>query len=118
MVPVPGSIQRHRPGEQLHPVVCQYFRYIYIYGNEYLLIWVNHRKVAIEVTIHGSHGPSLMGLIHTFQHPPQSELPAQRSSRLNKKEHTQPPQTQLATGDVEYGRPLVKMSANWEVVGT
>jgi hypothetical protein len=46
-----------------------------------------------------------VGLIHIyFNTPPQSELPAQRSFRLNKKkkEHTHiPPQTQLATGDVE-----------------
>jgi hypothetical protein len=49
-----------------------------------------------------------MGLIHIFQHPPQSELPAQRSCRLNKKkEHTHgSPQTQLATDDVEAGAKL------------
>jgi hypothetical protein len=52
----------------------------------------------------------LMGLILLYSNtPPQSELPAQRSSRLYKKEertHMSPPQTQLATGDVEAGAKL------------
>jgi hypothetical protein len=54
-----------------------------------------------------------MGLIHSHSNIlPQSELSAQRSSRLNKKErkkkdHTHvPPQTQLATGDIEAGAKL------------
>ena len=45
-----------------------------------------------------------MGLHYTYSNtPPQSELPVQRSCRLDSKriKHTSPPQTQLATGDVE-----------------
>jgi hypothetical protein len=55
----------------------------------------------------------LMGLIHSyFNTPPQSELPTQRSYRLDTKRstntqtHTSPPQAQLATGDVEAGVKL------------
>jgi hypothetical protein len=50
-----------------------------------------------------------MGLILLYSNtPPQSELPAQRSSRLDMKRrtHTSPPQTQLAAGDVEAGAKL------------
>ena len=51
-----------------------------------------------------------MGLTHIHQYPPQSELPAQRSSRLENKESTHrddtPPQPQLATCYVEAGAKL------------
>ena len=50
-----------------------------------------------------------MGLIHTYSNTlPQSEPLAQRSYRLDAKRstHTSPPQTQLATGDVEVGAKL------------
>jgi hypothetical protein len=53
------------------------------------------------------HGPNT----HKLQHPPQSELPAQRSYRLDTRKEVQthtssPPQSQLATGDVEAGAKL------------
>jgi len=54
-------------------------------------------------------GPPVWADTPTLQHPPQSELPAQRSSRLDKKErstHSTPPQAQLATSDVEAGAKL------------
>jgi len=48
-----------------------------------------------------------MGLLLIYSSTPsQSELPAQRSYRLDimkRSTHTSPPQTQLATGDVEAG---------------
>src|SRR6185312_7007424 len=95
-----------------------------------------------------------MGSIYSNT-PPQSELPAQRCSRLDNKKANTPPQSELPTQrcarrdkkrvqkeykgqipprshnsppatlrldrnseKVDEGRPLVKMSANWEVVGT
>ena len=61
-----------------------------------------------------------MGLNHTHQHPPQSELPAQRSSRLDNKESTHrantPPQPQLATCYVEAGAKL-RESRGGEALG-
>src|SRR6185312_5833245 len=66
--------------------------------------------------------------------PPQSEQPMQRCSRLDKmrvqleykgqippRSHNWPPATlrlDRNSEKVEEGSPLVKMSANWEVVGT
>ena len=50
-----------------------------------------------------------MGLHYSYSNiPPQSELPAQRSCILDLKRisHTSPPQTPLATGDVEAGAEL------------
>ena len=51
-----------------------------------------------------------MGLTHIHQYPPQSELPAQRSSRLDNKESTHrdntPPHAQLVTCYVEAGAKL------------
>ena len=52
-----------------------------------------------------------MGLILIYSNiPPQSELPSQRSSQIGHErkevQHTSPPQTQLATGDVEAGTEL------------
>ena len=57
------------------------------------------------------HVPLYM-VSHIHQHPPQSELPAQRCSRLDKKrvqieyKWLIPPQSQLATGYVEAGAKL------------
>ena len=54
-------------------------------------------------------GPPIWADTHTPT-PPQSELLAQRSSRLDKKErrstHSTPREPQLATGDVEAGAKL------------
>jgi len=61
-----------------------------------------------------------MGLTHIHQYPPQSELPAQRSSRLENKESTHrdntPPQPQLATCYVEAGAKL-RESRGGETLG-
>ena len=52
----------------------------------------NPRRVGYIVSV---HGPLYMGS-HIHQHPPQSELPAQRCSRLdNKKANTPPPPRSL-----------------------
>jgi len=61
-----------------------------------------------------------MGLTHIHQYPPQSELPAQRSSRLENKKSTHrddtPPQPQLATCYVEAGAKL-RESRGGETLG-
>ena len=54
------------------------------------------------------HGPLYIGS-HVYQHPPQSELPAQQCSRLDNKKANTPPhprQPQLATCYVEAGAKL------------
>ena len=65
----------------------------------------NPRRVGYIVPI---HGPLYMSSIYSNT-PPQSELPAQRCSRLDKKRvqmANTPPQTQLATCYVEAGAKL------------
>ena len=59
----------------------------------------NPRRVGYIDPIHGPlDGPLYMGS-HIHQHPPQSELPAQRSSRLdNEKANILPQSEQFKTG--------------------
>ena len=64
--------------------------------------------------IHGPLDETLYIGSHIHQHPPQSELPVQRCSRLDKKRVQReykglippPPQPQLATGYIEAGAKL------------
>jgi len=71
----------------------------------------NPRRVGYIVPIHGPlDGPLYMGSIYSNT-PPQSELPAQQCSRLDKKKVQRantppPPQPQLATCYVEAGAKL------------
>ena len=67
----------------------------------------NPRKVGYINLIHGPLDGSLYMGSHIHQHPPQSELPAQRCSKLDKSiKGKYPPQPQLATGYVEAGAKL------------
>ena len=89
------------------------------YGENNGFIPPNPRMVGYIDPIHGPlDGPLYMGS-HIQQHPPQSKLPAQRCSRLDKKRVQRvykgkiPPQPQLATCYVEAGAKLREGRGGW-----
>ena len=76
----------------------------------------NPRRVGYIDTIHGPLDESLYMGSHIHQHPPQSELPAQRCSRLdNNKANTPPQSEQPAQRCSRLDKKRVQKEYKWQI---